>query len=50
MAPQPVLLDVEQYRTGHSQSYESGAAFAAIGEMAGHANRKMRSGNANSIK
>lgn len=45
-----VVLDVGQYRAGHSQLNESGAALATISEMPGHANRKMRSGNANSIK
>lgn len=45
-----VMLDVGQYRAGHSQLCDSGAALAAISEMPGHANRKMRSENVGSVK
>lgn len=48
--PSSLVLDVGQCEGGYSQLYDSGATLTTISEMPGHANRKMRSGNANGIK
>lgn len=50
MALQHLLLDVGQYKAGHSQSCDSGATSVTISEMLRRANRETRSGNANGVK
>ena len=48
--PSSLLLNVGQYKAGHSQLYDSGTTLATISEILSYANRKTRSGNAKGIK